>query len=150
SGERGGEVFRLLLGEKAFRGTAPGKALLGALATQIGAAGRANDVAAVVEGVEELPEAEKALAQEMVRSRVGRQPGPARERLGGAAGGKAGAILQEMLKEARQVALDEKRDAADRASAVRTLALAGFDDVRDLFPKLLQLRQPQPVQAAAL
>ena len=34
--------------------------------------------------------------------------------------------------------------------AIRTLGLAPFAEVHDLFGQLLQLRQPQPIQTAAL
>ncbi len=147
---RGGEVFRRLLAEKAFRSTERGRALLGALAVQIGAANRAGDVAAVVKAVEELPEGEKALAQEMVRQLVSRQPAAGRAQLGGAAGGKAAAILADLLRAARQTAADEKRSPEERAAALRALGLARFADVKDLLSSALQLRQPRPVQQAAL
>ena len=55
-----------------------------------------------------------------------------------------------LLREAKQTALDEKQKPAERAAAVRTLGLETFAEVRALFPQLLQLRQPQPVQTAAL
>ena len=55
--------------------------MLGALAVQVGAANRAGDVAAVVKAVEELPGVEKALAQEMVRQLVSRQPAAGRAQL---------------------------------------------------------------------
>src|SRR4029453_7664364 len=43
-----------------------------------------------------------------------------------------------------------KRPVADRVAAVRALGLASFADNRPLFRDLLQFRQPQAVQAAAL
>jgi putative membrane-bound dehydrogenase-like protein len=147
---RGGEVFRRLLAEKAFRGTEHGRVLLGALAVQIGAANRAGDVAAVVKAVEELPEGEKALAGEVVRQLVSRQPAAGREHLSGAAGGKAAAILADLLRAARQAAADDRRTPGERGAAVRALGLAPFADVKDLFSSSLQPRQPRPVQQAAL
>jgi putative membrane-bound dehydrogenase-like protein len=146
----GGEVFRALAADKEFRGKAHGKALLTALATQIGAANRTNEVAAVVKAIGDLPDAEKGLAQEVVRSLVSRQPAAGRDKLSGAAGGKAGALLADLLREARKTATDDKHSAADRAAAIRTLGLAPFAEVRDLLGDCLKPRQPQPVQLAAL
>lgn len=149
-GERSGEVFRRLLTENAFRSTPHGRTLLSALASQIGAANRANDVAAFVKGLDGLPESENPLAQELVRGLASKQPASARDRLSGAAAGRAGTLLMAMLRDAQQIAVDEKRPVAERTAAVRTLGLAPFAEVKSSFPALLALRQPQPVQAAAL
>jgi putative membrane-bound dehydrogenase-like protein len=147
---RAGEVFCLLLAEKGFRSTAHGRAILTALALQIGAANRKHEVAAVVKALDQLPADEKSLAQEIVHGLVSRQPAAAREQLIGATGGKAARLLADLLREARQTAADEKQAVERRVGAVRTLGLAPFTEVRGLFGHLLQLRQPQPVQAAAL
>src|SRR5262249_19392781 len=133
-----------------FRGTAHGRTLLTALATQIGAAGRGGDVAAVVKTLGELPEKEKALAQDVVRLLVSKQAPATRARRRGAAGGKAGVLFADLLRDARKTTADEKQPPAQRAAALHTLGLAPFADVRDLFAEALKLRQPQPVQRAAL
>jgi putative membrane-bound dehydrogenase-like protein len=146
--DRAGELFRTLLVNKEFRAAAQGRSLLTALATQIGAANRANDVAVVVQALDELPEGEKELAQAVIRGLVNRPSAAVRAALAGSR--KAMAILATMLADARQAVADERRSAAQRAAAVRTLGLAPFADVRDLFTNALQLRQPRPVQAAAL
>jgi putative heme-binding domain-containing protein len=149
-GARGGEVFRALAADRALRATPHGKALLAALAVQVGAANRADEVATVVKVIDDLPDSEKALAQDVVRNLVSRQPAAGRERLSGAAGGKAGALLAGLLRDARAAAADDRRPPDERAAAVRTLGLAPFADVRGLFADCLRPRQPQPVQAAAL
>jgi putative membrane-bound dehydrogenase-like protein len=148
--DRAGEVFRLLSADKGFRTAAHGRAFLATLAAQVGAANRKNDVAAVVKALDELPADEKALAQEIVRGLVSKQPAAAREQFTGAAGGKAAALLVELLRDARRTAADDKQGVEHRVMAVRTLGLAPFADVQGLFRDFLQLRQPQPVQAAAL
>ena len=53
-------------------------------------------------------------------------------------------------REARRTAPDAKQNQAARIMAIRTLGLAPFAEVHDLFGQLLQLRQPQPIQTAAL
>src|SRR5262249_1944507 len=45
---------------------------------------------------------------------------------------------------------DDERKSAERAEAVRTLGLAPFSEMREILPGLLQTRQPQEVQLAAL
>jgi putative heme-binding domain-containing protein len=147
---RAGDLFGRLSGDRGFRGTPHGRTLLNALALQIGAANRASDVAAVIKAIDALPAADETLTRELVRSLVSKQPPAARGRLAGADGGKAGAILADLLQEARQAAADEKRDPAERAAAIRTLGLAAFAEVRPLFAAVLSPRQPQPVQVAAL
>src|SRR5262249_14075959 len=64
---RAGEVFRLLLADPEFRAAAHGRALLAALASIIGAANRSDEVAALVQGLDALPEGEQALTKEIVR-----------------------------------------------------------------------------------
>ena len=54
------------------------------------------------------------------------------------------------LTDALKIASDEKADPIARATAIRTLTLAPFADVKVLLAKSLGVRQPQPVQLAAL
>jgi putative membrane-bound dehydrogenase-like protein len=148
--ERQGELFRLLIARRQFRTAVHGRTMLNDLAVQIGAAGRKNELAAVVKALNELPQGEKALAQSLVRGLVSKAAPSVREQFTGATSGKAGTILADLLRDARRIASDRKQKDADRAAAVRTLGLAPFAEVRDLLRTALQLRQPQPVQRAAL
>jgi putative membrane-bound dehydrogenase-like protein len=141
---RAGDVFALLAVNPGFRTTWLGRSFLEAVATQIGAANRKPEVAVVVRVVDILPAEEANLAKGLVRSLVSR--GNSLHN----AGGKAGALLADMLKEARRLAADENRGATDRAKAIRTLRLMPFAEVRPLFAELLRLRQPPQVQKAAL
>lgn len=147
---RAGELFRLLLADTASRSSPSGRELLKSLTAQIGAAGRNDEVAAVIKGLDELPDKEKGLAQEMVASLVSKALPGVRNTLGGVAAGKTGAILTGLLKDARCTAADEKQPAAERAAAIRTLGLAPFAQTREVFADALKARQPAPVQAAAL
>jgi putative heme-binding domain-containing protein len=147
---RQGELFRRLVAEKAFRSAAHGRTLLNELAVQVGAAGRKDALAVVIKALDELPVSEKALAQALVRGLVSKAGPGVRDQLTRAASGKAGAILADLLRDARRVSADPKRKDADRAAAIRTLGLAPFAEVRELLKDALQLNQPQPVQTAAL
>ncbi len=114
SADRAGNLFGVLLADKGYRATPPGRTLLTALSAQIGASNRANDVAAVVKALDRLSEAEMTLAQEIVRGLVSKQSAAARAKLTGADGGKAGTILAAMLTDARKTALDDKQPATER------------------------------------
>lgn len=145
-----GKLFRLLIADKAYRATEHGREMLGALALQVGADDR-HDLAVVIKGLDNLPQAEAPLAQAIVRGLISRQSAATtRKHLAGASGGKAAAILDELLRDARLTAANEKLSASRRAAALSTLGLAAFSDVRDIFAAALQSRQPRPVQQAAL
>src|SRR5262249_41142119 len=129
---RQGEVFRRLIARKEFRTAAHGRTMLADLAVQVGAAGRTDALADVVKAIDGLAGEEKALARALVRSLVSKATPRVREQLTDAASGKAGAILTDLLRDARRVSADPKQKDADRAAAVRTLGLAPFAEVRDL------------------
>src|SRR5438552_4324397 len=147
---RADEVFRLLLADQEFRAAAHGRAVLAALAAVIGAANRSDEVAALVQGLDTLPKEEQALTKEIIRGLVAKLPAAGRAQFARLAGGKAGAILADLLREALKTAPDEKRSVADRVAAIRTLGLAPFADNRELLRDLLKFRQPPPVQAAVV
>jgi putative membrane-bound dehydrogenase-like protein len=146
--DRAGELTRLLLAHNALRQGADGKLLLAALATQIGAANQASEVASLLKSIDDLPGAEAATGRALMTSFLSKLPPAARARLNGA--GRAEAIVKELLANAAAVAGDEKQPAAARASAVRTLGLADFEAVRKLFAGFLSFRQPEVVQRATL
>jgi putative membrane-bound dehydrogenase-like protein len=147
---RAGEVFRLLIEDRDFRASSPGRVLLGPLATLIGSTNHKKEMAALVQGLNTLPESEKALLRDLVRSLVAKRPASDRNSLAVAIGGKAGAVLAELLRDALKTAPAEKRPVAERVAAIRMLGLASFSEIKDLSPRLLNVRQPQAVQAAAV
>lgn len=146
---RAGDLFRLMLADKELRGEAHGQSLLESLAMQIGASGKKDEVAAVVGGLDGLTEAERILSQSIVRALVSK-PSAAVRALGLDGAGKAGAILTDLIRDARKTAVDDTQEVAARVAAIRTLGLSGFANVKELLTELLHLRQPQPVQAAVL
>jgi putative membrane-bound dehydrogenase-like protein len=148
--DRGSALFALLAGDAKYRATASGKTLLLALAAQVASANRADEVAAAVKAINGLPDAEKALARELVQAFVAKLPAAARAKLNGLLTGKAGDVFADLVADARKLAADDKADADARAAAIRTLALAGFADSKALLANCLDVKQPQPVQLAAL
>src|SRR5262249_37466941 len=105
---RASEVFRLLAEDKDFRTSTHGRAMLGSLATLIGRANRKKEMAAFVQTLNALPEGENSLLRDLVRNLVAKLPASGRSRLAGAEGGKAGAVLADLLRDALKIAPDEK------------------------------------------
>jgi putative heme-binding domain-containing protein len=71
-------------------------------------------------------------------------------RLREAANERTLAILRETLARSRQIAGDASRDPAERANALRSLALGSFDEAKDLLAKQIDPTEPQAVQIAAV
>lgn len=142
----GADLFAMLLEDDKYRATAAGKALLFPLLAQTAAALRPNELAVITKPIDALPDAEKALAKELVLALVAKLPSASRDKLTG----KAAAILKEQLTDATKTAADDKAAPAARALAIRTLALARFADVKEPLAKCLDVRHTQPVQLAAL
>lgn len=145
-----GLAFAALSRNEEFRSTSHGQTLLNSLAEQIGIAGRQDEIAVVVHSVQSLPATEKSLAEKLVQALVKEQKGDARDRLLGAAGGKAGELLGELLATAQRTAGQSNRPVAERVAAIRTLKLSTFDAEAKRLGELLDLRQPGEVQSAVL
>ncbi|MFN0056408.1 MAG: PVC-type heme-binding CxxCH protein [Planctomycetales bacterium] len=150
-GLRRGPFLAALMRDRDTRNAPHVRAMLGAVAAQMGAAGLRRDLTLLLRQVEQLPDADEdqALALTLVRNLVDRQP-VVRDLLQDAAGRKVQSIIDGLIRDARLLAQDQQRSPADRAAAVRTLAASEFDEVRPLFAELLQSRVPQPVQGAVL
>ena len=118
---------------------------LAQLTTQIGARGREEDVAAVIKVIESLPGDEAALASTLMQALA-----KSGSHLRLPAGGKASALLAELLTTAHRTATDSKRPIAERAEAVRTLALGSFADSREILIDSLASRQSTTVQRAGV
>jgi putative membrane-bound dehydrogenase-like protein len=147
---RAAALLHRLSRDRTYRGSEHGQALLRALAAQVSSAQQTDEIAEVVKAVEELPEAEGKLAQMIVQSLVSKLSGEQRRQVGGAAGGRAQAILTDLLRRARVTALDREQPPDRRAEAVRTLGLGELADSQALLSRLLDPRQPEPVQRAVV
>lgn len=142
---RRGEVFRTFADDKSLRAAPEGVTLLTALAAQIGAANKTNEVADFVATLDRLPPAE---GRPLMASLMSKLPPKSRDRITQA--GKSGELFKELLADAVRTSGDEKQPVADRAAAVRTLGLGDYDAVKDRFAEFLKVRQPESVQRAAL
>jgi len=145
-----GTLFADLLADADFRTTPHGQELLSTLIDGIGAANQPENVGKVLNALEQLPEGEASQMQAYVVRLASAQPADASDRLTAATGGKIGEVLAGIATLARETALNPDAEPELRASAVRTLALGGFDANREVFEQLLESRTPQPVQSAVL
>ncbi len=150
-GNRRAEFLALALRDPDARKLPHVRQITASIAAQIGAANAKDELAAFVKLIESLSSdaADKAVAEELVKSLVSKQPS-AKDLLASATSGKAKEIVAAMIRDAQAVAADEKKSVTDRVSAIRTLSTAEFNDVQAVLAKLLQSREPQAVQSAAL
>jgi putative membrane-bound dehydrogenase-like protein len=143
-------LFSELAANVAFRATKHGRDLLLACVQQIGARARTSEVSVVLRSLEGLPAKEKPLRDSVVKTLLEKQRGDIRETILAAAGGKAGMVLTNVLKEATAQARNEETSVTDRVEAIRSLRLGSFADVKSVIEHLLQPAQPQPLQSGAL
>lgn len=145
-----GDAFRLLANNVEFRQSKHGATFLATLAQQIGNAGKSNEVADVLKTLQQFPAKETPLKQDLARKLIAGQQQSGRPLLAESSVGDAGNILKTLLADARASAGNRELANEKRVEAISTLSLAPFDDVAEMFRDLLDLQQPQPIQAAAL
>jgi len=148
---RAGELVALLAADSKWSSTGTGLAFLEQLAEQAGLQNQNDQVAEVLSTLEGFHDDEKKLAQTVVRGLskgLAKAGNPLRGQL--ASGSKAGQLLAEMVERSKAVAADRDRPVDQRTEAVLSLGLAPFEQTGDLLARLLDSRQPQEVQIAAL
>ncbi|HEY4311955.1 MAG TPA: PVC-type heme-binding CxxCH protein [Pirellulales bacterium] len=146
-------VFNDLVRDEAFRASEPGKSSLAAIALQAGSAGKPQDVKAVLAAIEALPEAEQELAGQLVRGLTegaARQGASLERYLSDQPNSKARQVMATLLATAQATARDADRPAAARVQAINTLSLGPAVDAVPILQGLIDSRQPQEVQLAAL
>lgn len=143
-----GEVFEAIASDGKFR-EPPSRALLLALARQIGASNRKDEIAAFLKVLSLLPDEERPLAQELVKAAAEQLAGDDRERMLVAGDGKAGMLLGQLLNEAKAKA-GEGNPLAVRVEAIRSLRLLPWPRVEKHFRRLLYLSQPVQIQTAVI
>ena len=150
-GNRRAEFLALAVRDPEARQRPHVRIITTAIASQMGSANAKDELAAFVKLIEGLSteSADKALAEELVKALVSKQPS-AKDLLASATDGKATEIVAAMIRDAQTVAADDKKTVADRVAAVRTLSSATYSDVQAVLGKLLQSREPQAIQSAAL
>jgi hypothetical protein len=150
---RAGELYARLAADEAWRTGAAARTILSELAQQVGLQNQPGQVADVLAALDQYEDDEQALSQATVRGLsegLARAKSPLLDRLTKDGASRAGQLLDDMIRQARAVALDEQASPERRADAVRSLAPAPYEIARQLVPRLLEARQPQEVQVAAV
>jgi len=150
---RSGKLYALLAADAAWRGTDGGRAFLEQLAEQTGLQNQSDQIAEVLRSLDGFGGEEKRLAQGVVRGLskgLAKAGSPLLADLSSGGGSRAGELLADMIEQSKAAAGDSNRPVNQRVAAVRSLSLASFDDVVDILADLLDNRQPQEVQTAAI
>ena len=145
-----GALFERLAEDAGFRTSKPGRTLLTDLVGQTGAAERHDDLIVILRALDGPLANDEVLSRDIVLALMGADSAAARAQLSGKTGGRVRSILDAVLADARTTAEDDKKPAAARAAAIRSLRFASLSDMQGLLTALLAPRQPPAVQAEAI
>ncbi|MBI2949473.1 MAG: CehA/McbA family metallohydrolase [Verrucomicrobia bacterium] len=142
-----------LLDDKGIAGASGGKDFLEQLALLVGSRRETNSVARMIERIADLAKdhGPGAIANRLVAA-LGKGLKQSQGRLDPAMmPGEAGRnFMKELTQDARRDATDATRAEAERLSAISLLGCLSLAESRDALDGLLDLRQPEPVQIAAV
>ena len=146
---RPGSLFTLLVEDDRVGANPAGRRLLGDLAEQAGRQKRSQQLEAVLQWLERSGTDNQVLAVSVVQGLclAGHQ---SRQEIVSGRWPRAAQLLVQSITRAKTLAADEEQPVSRRTRAIRLLAFAAFDDVRELLAELLTGRQPQTVQLEAL
>jgi putative membrane-bound dehydrogenase-like protein len=150
--EGAGDVLTRLVAQEGFLRQPAAGPVLTELTQLIGTQARPGDVSAVLTALDKLPAESKELAGKLVATlseALVKANSPLRERIT-ADTGKAKELLRELLQTAQTVAIDASRPEQERADATRTLGLGEYAASGPILAQLIDSRQPQSVQLAAV
>jgi putative heme-binding domain-containing protein len=140
-------VLAVLADDDKFAATEAGRNVLGQLAELTGAQSQPEELSRFETILAKAGGANPALASTLVR---GFMSGRQRAGQSTEASSRVAEILEQLLRNAHALAQDDKQPLANRQDAVRVLALGEFAPVADMFAVLLEGRQPQELQLAAV
>jgi len=145
-----GFVFQKLSTEDAFLKSTTGQQFILTLATQIGTRQRADELAAVLQSLNNIQQRDTTLASKIMEALVKNIAGEQRAKLLATTGENAAMVLQQLIVESLSIAQSSKESPEKRAAAIRSLQLATFDDSKSIMLKLLKLTEPFEVRAAVI
>ena len=144
------QMFERLASDAEFRRRGAASVFLESLARQIGAQNRESDVASALAAIESLTESDSNMARRLMQNLsqgLADAGNPLRSRV---ASGRITELVESMVSESRAKALDANLNLADRTEAVRLLGLDSYDRAAPTLKKLIDHRQPQELQLAAI
>ena len=149
-GRRQGEMFRRLVADEPIRRSDPGRQILTELASQIGAIEESATVRLLVRAVDLLPDDERSLAESLIRSAVVAASSTGVAETISRQGGRSAELMTRLLNSARQRAVDTEQRDSSRVAAIRLMRLLPFAETEPIVGDLLDVRQSQAVQQAAV
>ena len=147
-----GDVFARLSSNDRFRQSKTANIVLQTLAAQIGVQNQKSDIAVLLNSLPSFPDQEMTVRQSTIRAFLSSASKEVRQRLSASDSDKLSRYLTDLLQDARITCVDNDANTKDRVTAIRTLALVDLCEleIEKLFSALLDLRQPQPIQSAAI
>ncbi len=151
---RAGDLIAELTADARWAEQSDARVLLTALAEQAGRQNLDDQIALTLETVDRLTQrtpkslAARALMQGLSKG-LAKSNSPWLAKLRGS-GTAPGQLLAELVKRALKQAQDESLPVERRVQAVRSLSAATFEQVQPVLASLLDNRQPQQVQIAAV
>ena len=151
-GEGTGAMLAQLLDDEALRRSEGGRALAASLAEQVGRQRQPQELAALADSLTKLPPEDQPLVAALLRGVAASLPsvGALRDTFATAGATQIDAVLGSLVAQASAVAVDENREAAERAAAIADLTFGSFEAVAPVVVGFIDQRQPQAVQRAAL
>jgi putative membrane-bound dehydrogenase-like protein len=145
-------VFESVLNDVELRAAPHGQSFLAALASQLGRANDGRDLRVAVAAIDRLAVSRNAegVARPLVVALLGAGSKTNADALMELSQGGVREVIANMLISAREVALDARQPVPSRIKAIENLSWSGFSEQRPALEELLEPRQPQPIQQAAL
>jgi len=151
-GEGAGAMLAQLLADEVLRRSEGGRALAAAFAEQVGRQRQPQELAALADSLTKLPPEDQPLVAALLRGVAASLPsvGALRDTFATAGASQIDAVLSSLVEQAQAVAVDENREATERAAAIADLTFGSFETVAPFVVAFIDQRQPQVVQRAAL
>lgn len=148
--EGAGELFQSLAQQKTFRESEAGYQFLIALTSQIGAANRQHELSLLLDSLETWAGDDQELEETIVITLLTQLSAKVRRQLLTSDNITVKPILDRLLKVARADALNDKQKVSVRVEAVHRLGFSEYSEVQSELALLLEPKQPNSVQEAAL
>jgi putative membrane-bound dehydrogenase-like protein len=145
-------LLHALVADREFAATPAGRVFLAELARQIGARGDRRELASLASDVVAARDSNQPIASELLVAAlrgVGSHAAEVRRQLSQTAP-EIDPLIDELVADSLQVAIDDDASLESRVAAVDQLAMGEFAAVSPTLGELIAPHQPQEVQAAAL
>jgi putative membrane-bound dehydrogenase-like protein len=146
--ESAGNVMAIVASDKSSRQSSAGQALISTLAAQVGRQQRSEDVTAVLRILSTNTDAQ--FAQQLLTALAPKADSELAAQLAVATAGKSQELLESLLSEAREIAVNSEADVEARVAATERLQLGRFENESERLALLLAPDQPAAVQQAAM